>query len=608
MGRIIGTVRHPAATAAITWVLAIPAAMLLPAVAGRSPFTPRGAVLPIAVGGLLLAAGLALAAFRRRGTDPPAGAAAGLLAAWVALSLRNGLYGTPFGFAGLTGDQGRMSAMATRYSATAVPSDGIVAGVPTEYPPLFPWLVGRAAALLDVPAWRLLGDAQILAVSAAVLLAFLLWARLVPAPAALVIAAATLVAFGDPRKAHEVIALAVFIPWVPAAIGRPSRARLHWLPAGLLGGLIVATYLGFVLWGALGMLVLAWSTWRASEDRRGYLKHLAKLLVAAAAVSGWYLVPYAWTLIRDGGQMVSDLFPAPAITGDPFPFLAATPLGALQAIGLLGMVWYRKTAWWATPLLCLVAGAYLYRAMGTARYILTGHTGLYYHTARMVAALLAVAGVLTLMHALPALVRRLATRDTVPHGVTATAIAVLIGWIGFAYWQAWTPPTSDPAAATGNRRYAVLAHTEPRPDGTRPRYAPDRPATRWFPINPIKRAVKDALGPHATPHTLSYDERLFAYLPWPGYIAVDRTAASSTSHWDDRHAALAALANTTGPKPFANASRTTPYGPIDVFILRANTSTWTWQDVHFHPTQFAPQYFTVRSLPADTVIAVRRPG
>lgn len=605
-------VRHPAVPAVAAWVVATPVAMLLPALAGRSPFSPQGAVLPVAVGGLLLAAGLAVAVARPArwrsapATDALTGVAAGLLAAWVALALRNSLHGTPFGFAGLVGDEGRMSAMATRYSATAVPSDGIVAGVPTEYPPLFPWAVGRASALLDVHAWRVLGDAQLLTISGAVLLTFLLWTRLVPAPAALAIAAAALVAFADPRKAHEVVALAVFIPWVLATFGRPPRGRIHWLPAGVLGGLVVATYLGFVLWGAVGILVLAWLAWRASDDRRRYLSYLVKVVVVAAVTASWYLAPYGWTLLRDGGQMVSDQFPAPAITSDPFPFLTATPLGALQTIGLLGIIWYRRATWWATPLLCLVGGAYLYRAVAAARYIVTGHTGLYYHTARMITVLLAVAGVLTIAHAVPGLVRRFGTRDTVPYGTAATAIAVLIGWSAFTYWQAWTPPTTGPAAAGGTQRYAVLAHTEPRPNGALPRYAPAEPKTRWFPVRPIQDAVTGVLGPDAAPRTLSYDERLFAYLPWPGYTAVDRTAASSTSHWDDRHAALASLAAIPDPDAFAAAAAHIRYGPIDLFILRASAGGWTWGDIHFRPAQFAPAHFTVRTLPNDTVIAIRR--
>lgn len=599
------TLGHPAALALIAWFVATPVAMLLPALADRNPFTPRGAVLPIAVGGLLLAAALAVAAAWRGRVDALSGVAAGLLAAWVALALRNSLHGTPFGFAGLVGDEGRMSAMATRYTATAVPTDGIVAGVPTEYPPLFPWAVGRASALLSVDAWRVLGEAQILTISGAVLLTFLLWTRLVPAPAALAIAAAALVTFADPRKAHEVVALAVFIPWVAATFGRPPRGRLHWLPAGILGGLIVTTYLGFVLWGAAGIIALAWLAWRASDERRRYLSYVVKVVAVAAVTASWYVLPYGLALLREGGQMVSDQFPAPAITGEPFPFLTATPLGVLQTIGLLGVLWYRRAVWWAMPLLCLVASAYLYRAVAASRYIITGHTGLYYHTARMITVLLAIAGVLTIVHAAPGLVRRLATRDTIPHGITATAVAALIGWCGFTYWHAWTPPTSDIASTGGTRRYATLAHTEPRPGGALPRYAPDQPTTRWFPVTPIRHAVTAVLGRDAAPRTLSYSERLFAYLPWPGYIAVDRTAASSTTHWDGRYAVLKRLSAVTDPDAFAEATSHTRYGRIDVFILRLTSTSWTWRDIHFRPAQFAAAHFTVRTLPNNTVVAVR---
>lgn len=134
-----------------------------------------------------------------------------------------------------------------------------------------------------------------------------------------------------------------------------------------------------------------------------------------------------------------------------------------------------------------------------------------------------------------------------------------------------------------------------------------RPVTRWFPVGPIRKAVTGVLGRGAAPRTLSYDERLFAFLPWPGYIAVDRTAASSTTRWDDRHTTLAALAAVSDPDAFAQAAAHTRYGPIDVFVLRAGTDAWTWNDIHFRPAQFSAAHFTVRSLPNNTVLAIRRP-
>jgi hypothetical protein len=591
--------------AVAAWAAATPVAMTLPSLLDLNPLSPRGAVLPIALGGLLLAGLVTLAAWRRLRpyTGVVAGVSAGLFAAWIAFMLRSALHGTPFAFAGQLGDQGRMSAMATRYSAGLASSDGIVSGVPSEYPPLFPWLVGRTAALVDVPAWRLLAPAQTLTISAAVLIAFLLWRRMVSAPVALALAVVSLLAFGDPRKAHEVIVLMVFLPWVPATFGFPPRGRLHWLPAGLIGGLLAATYLGFLIWGALGLLAYAavtMVTTRTAADRRRYLVHLALATVIAVATAAWYLFPYGWALARHGGQMVSDLYDSPSITGNPFPFVAATPLGLLQLTGLLGAVWYRRSAWWATPILCLVAGAYGYRIIAMLRYVATGHTGLFYYTSRIIGAALAVAGVLTLVRVVPRLVDRFATRTDVPRGVGALAMAVLLAWTGATFWQKWTPPTAG--------RYPRLAHAEPLPDGTRPKYAPAAtPGIRWFPIDPIHSAVTAALGPRVAPRTLSYDERLFAYLPWPGYIAVDRTAAASTSRWDDRHAALRRLAAVSDPAAFADASAHTQFGRIDLFVLGRDGPDWTWHGIHFRPDQFDPATFTIVSdLPNNTVLAIRR--
>ena len=55
-------------------------------------------------------------------------------------------------------------------------------------------------------------------------------------------------------KAYEVLALIVFIPWAVATFGDPPRGRLHWLPAGLIGGLSIVLNWAFIIYGALGIL------------------------------------------------------------------------------------------------------------------------------------------------------------------------------------------------------------------------------------------------------------------------------------------------------------------------------------------------------------------
>ena len=102
--------------------------------------------------------------------------------------------------------------------------------MPSNYPPLFPWLVGRTSALINVPAWRLLGPAEAITLSFTVVAGYLLWRRLLPGPLALAVTLPVLLCYSLPEKAYEILALAVFVPWAMATFGEPPRGRLHWLP------------------------------------------------------------------------------------------------------------------------------------------------------------------------------------------------------------------------------------------------------------------------------------------------------------------------------------------------------------------------------------------
>ena len=126
---------------------------------------------------------------------------------------------------------GGLAAMANRYASTwHSSSDGIVPSVPSNYPPLFPWLVGRTSALIHTPAWRLLGPAEAITLSFAVIAGYLLWRYLAPGPVALALSLPVLLCFSLPEKAYEILALAVFVPWAVATFGDPPR------PAGRAAG------------------------------------------------------------------------------------------------------------------------------------------------------------------------------------------------------------------------------------------------------------------------------------------------------------------------------------------------------------------------------------
>ena len=618
IGELLGRV-NPSLAALVTWIICLPVAYVGAKLGPADPFLLRVAMIPVVV----LIAGVIVAgvASRRLPADLASGIGAGLFGGWVAFTLRVALHGTPFGFGGLVSDAGRLAGMANTYSHTWHSADGIVPSVPSNYPPLFPWLVGRASALTSVPAWKLLGPAETITLSFAVVAGYILWRKLLPGPLALAVTLPVLLGFSLPEKAYEILALAVLVPWAIATFGDPPRGRLHWLPAGLIGGLTILLYWGFLIYAVPGILVLAVLTWRASPDRARYGRHVALTIVVSFVVASWYLVPYlGWGLLH-GSNQVEYQYQGGGIQDSPLLFLAPTPLGVLELIGVIGLLWYRGRVWWGKPLLLLIAGTYAYWLLGLAAFIVANHHLLLQDTPRLIAPMLAAAGVLTIAHAAPGIVRRLSIR-TVPSGLGTLSLCLLSIFVAITAWQAWMPgaPTPvgglyQPAVSTA-KNDATLAFTNPLPDGRYPAAAPVGIRQPWFPADPIKKDVASVLGASATPVTLSASEQLSVFVNWPGYIGVYTTAAGIDTDWPARYAALRKLSGVTDPAAFAAAAAHTAFGPIDVFLLvRTGPAQWSWTPavtpdgaVTFTPAQFSPAAFTVfTNLNGGYVLAVRKP-
>jgi hypothetical protein len=610
----------PSLAALIIWIVCLPVAFGLASLGPANPFLLRVAMVPVvvAIAGVIVVG----IASRRLPADLASGIGAGLFGGWVAFTLRVALHGTPFGFDGLAGDAGRMADMANRYASTWHSSDGIVSTVPSHYPPLFPWLVGRTSALINVPAWKLLGPAEAITLSFVVVAGYILWRRLLPGPLALAVTLPVLLCFSLPEKAYEILALAVFVPWAMATFGDPPRGRLHWLPAGLIGGLSIVLSWAFIIYGALGILALAVLTWRASQDRGRYVRHVVLTVIVALVVASWYLVPYLGWGFLHGSKQVDDLFQGGGIQDSPLLFLTPSPLGVLELIGLIGLLWYRGRVSWGMPLLLLTVSAYAYWLLGLASFSLTGHTLLLQDTSRLIGPMLAAAGVLTIVHTAPSIARRISVRS-VPSGLPALALCLLVVWTAITAWQGWMPggPTPvgglfQPAVSTAWNE-STAAFATPLPDGSYVPVAAERGMRdAWFPTDPVKKDVASVLGASATPVTLSTAEELFTYVNWPGYIAVSMGAAGTNTNWPARYAALQKLSRITDPAAFAAAAARTAFGPVDVFILQRSSPTrWTWQPIDapypvltFTPAQFSPQAFTVfTNLPGNLVVAVRQP-
>lgn len=606
---------NPLLWAVAVWALCLPLALALPGVIGLPPNTARGSAPPI-VAAIVLVFGGVLIAHRWR-SPWVVGAMVGVFAGWVVFAMHTGLYGSPYGFNGISVDAGRLSAQAERYTTTLHSADGIVGSVPAEYPPLFPWLIARAAVLTGAPAWKLVGLSETLLMSLVVLTSFALWRRMLPNWVALAVTLAVFATFIEPAKAYEVMALDVTIPWALASFAGPPVGRLRWLPAGIIGGLLLLLYQAFLVFAVLGIIGLIVHEWRRAPDRRRFVARVAAIALTALVVTSWYWIPYISWALTHGLQGTALHHPNPGLTLNPFPFLSLTPFGVLTAVGLLGLVWYWKRAWWAVPLAILTVGVYAYRILAEMIDIHSGSTLWSGYTPRATAALLAAAGVLTLVRVGPALARRLPILSSARLGTVAVATLALFTFT--AAWSDWVvgdPDNSNqaftPEITTGFSQ-VERAFVQWLPGGGWPRFGPRAGRVPWFPVGPIVQDVRSVLGATATPTTLSFNEGLFAIQPWPGYIAVDASAAASTSDWVSRLAAVKRLSQVRNPRAFAQAAAHTPYGPITVFVLKKRGRVWEWipfqhpGNVIFSPRQFASPAFRVfPNLPNWTVVAVRR--
>jgi hypothetical protein len=162
--------------------------------------------------------------------------------------------------------------------------------------------------------------------------------------------------------------------------------------------------------------------------------------------------------------------------------------------------------------------------------------------------------------------------------------------------------------------YTARAYSEPFPDG---HYltGPSSDHTPWFPVTPIQQVVEAVYGPQPTRVSLSADDRLYAYLPWPGYLSTDRIGLFAK--WDERFAELQRISHINDPSTFATASSATAFGPVDIFILIRHGNNWDWDAdlgynggtsvVAFSPGQFDAQHWVIHDdLPEDIVVAIRR--
>lgn len=579
-----------------------------------NPLTSQGASAPVSVALAALVVMSALALVVRR--EWVAGAAAGVFAAWCGSAVAASLVGTPFGYGTMLGDAGRMSALATHFASTWVPSDAADPDLPPEYPPLYPMLVGRFAALTGREAWALLGTAQSLLIALSVLAGFLAWRRLVPAGVALALSGTVLVGLEQPSKGNEVLALSVFLPLVLGAFAVPEGRRpIHPVIAGIGFGLMVPLYPNFLMFGLLGIGLVMLVGWRTSPEPRAYLVQAAVTVGIAAVLASWYLGPLLVAYSQGRTEVVADLFKSGALANTQFALLGSRSwvLFALQLTGAAGVLVLWRLAWWARPMGLLAAGVMVVKAVMLLRFVDGGHSFMLLYVPYLMRFMAAAAGVLTLWEAARLLGPVLRTRlATPPRLVGVAAVAALVGVIGAsAYAGSWLVMPAgyldaNGAKASGATSLSTAAHAEYRPDGTRPRY-PYGTMAPLFPAAQVYRDIDDELGKGADPVVLSADQRVFSFRDLRNYLPPARESSNALTLWDTRERGLREIAAIDDPARLAAALAHTDFGPVDVLVLQEKRGKLLWRNIEFSPRALAePQFAAYRRLPGGFAVFVRK--
>jgi hypothetical protein len=567
-----------------------------------NPFTSVGQATPIVIGVVVSLVASLVGLTRRAGPDLVALASA----AWVTLMGASQTHGTPYPYGGMEADIARLTALADRFTTHIGSADLLIKGLPSEYPPLFPWIVGRASAVTGVPAWRLMGPASVVACGVAVAAAYVLWRRIVPPRTAAAIALIAAAVFGEPRKPHEVVAVSVVAPWIIgsfARLGGEATPRLHWLAGGVVGGLLVADYQGYLAFAALGLVaVVVMSV--LTPDRRAYMRHLVLLAVTAAVVSSWFLGPWLTTLVEHGSENIDDKFPPSSTAPDYWhpPWAHAWPVALLLLAGVVVLVLGVRRFTWAPALLAVTASAMVYRWLMAYRFQHTGHTGFYQYTGRLSDGTLAVAAVLGAAEIWPTLRLKMPSA-----GRRSFAVLAMAGVLSASMAVYWDAQRLGHAEGPGRPNFARLAQATPLLNGRYPSLAQyAAPLRAVFPYASVHAIVSRRLGDDALPVVLTSNEALSSYYPYYQYLGNGAYSSNTLSHWIQRLVDVEGLSQLTDSASFAQRCEHMRYGVIDVFVLTQRHGRLNWgHDVTFDEAQFGAGYFYRDRASATTWVFTR---
>ncbi|MGH3639999.1 MAG: galactan 5-O-arabinofuranosyltransferase [Mycobacterium sp.] len=462
---------------------------------------------------------------------------------------------------GVSVDQQFRTEYLTRLTDTAGPHDMTYIGLPPFYPPGWFWLGGRLADLTGMPAWEMFKPWAIVSITAAIVVAFVLWASMIRFELALVVATATAAATlayapAEPYAAIITVLLPpVFVLAWSGLRGKPrSGGWAAVVGVGLFLGLAALFYTLLLAYAAFTLVIMALL---AAAARRSWdpLLRLAVIAVISGALAllGWgpYLLAATKGSPADSGT-AQHYLPSDGAQLT-FPMLDFTLLGALCMVGTLWLVVYARSSTRAGALAIGVLAVYAW-ALLSMLTTLVGTTLLSFRLQPTLTVLLTAAGAFGFLEVTLAVAARYTPRTR----QRVIAAGAALGAIGAMTFTQDIPDVLRPDI--------VVAYTDT--DGTGQRADRRPPGAEQY-YREVDAKIGEVTGrPRNETVVMTADYSFLAYYPYYGFQGLTSHYANPLAQFKERSAAIEGWATITKPDQFIAALDKLPWQPPTVFLMR----------------------------------------
>ena len=566
MRTALATLGHMAIAAAVAVIVSVVSLVAVSRVEWPAYNTSNQLHALTTVGQFCSLAGLLVASWLwRRGRRLVArGAALIFLSAFSVATLGMPLGATKLYLFGISVDQQFRTEYLTRLTDSAALRDMTYWGLPPFYPPGWFWIGGRVAALTGTPGWEMFKPWAITSITIAIVVAFVLWTRMIRFEYALIVSTATAAATLAYSSAEPYAAIiTVLLPpvLVLAWSGLRGAARSGgWaavVGAGVFLGFAATFYTLLFLYSAFTLAVMTVVAAAALRRHRWWdpLLRFAVIAAIAGLIALITWLPYLLAAIRGhpaNSGTAQHYLPADGAALS-FPMLHFTLLGALCMVGTVWLVVRARTSARAAALAIGVLAVYAWSVLSMLT-TLEGTTLLSFRLQPTLTVLLTAAGVFGFVEAALALAGRYQP-DT---GRRIVVAAAALGVIGAMMFSQDIPDVLRPDI--------VIAYTDTDGHGQR---ADRRPPTAEKYYQQIDEKIRQLTGkPPDDTVVLTADYSFLSYYPYWGFQGLTSHYANPLAQFDKRAAAIESWSRLPDAQHFLDALDGLPWRPPTVFLMR----------------------------------------